>query len=143
MVLARRLVHRPDRPASGDSTVVEPPTPGQGARRVWSDSQGRIWVSEWNSGNLSVYDPARKTWRTHRLPGSGPRAYAVYVDERDKVWVSDWGDNSMQRFDPTSEKFERFGFPREAAGVRQILGRRGEVWLPESGSEHISVIRTA
>jgi virginiamycin B lyase len=26
--------------------------------------------------------------------------------------------------------------------VRQILGRAGEVWLPESGTEHISVIRT-
>jgi virginiamycin B lyase len=43
---------------SGEVTVLEPPTPNQGARRVWSDSQGRIWVSEWNSGNVSVYDPA-------------------------------------------------------------------------------------
>jgi virginiamycin B lyase len=47
------------------------------------------------------------------------------------------------RFDPEREKFERFAFTREAANVRQILGRRGEVWLPESGTEHISVIRTA
>ena len=30
----------------------------QGARRVWSDSQGRIWVSEWLSGNVSMHDPA-------------------------------------------------------------------------------------
>ena len=49
----------------------------------------------------------------------------------------------MYRFDPATEKFERFGFPRPGANVRQILGRRGEVWLPESGTEHISVIRTA
>jgi len=27
--------------------------------------------------------------------------------------------------------------------VRQILGRPGEVWLPESGTEHIAVVRTA
>jgi virginiamycin B lyase len=33
--------------------------------------------------------------------------------------------------------------PREGAAVRQILGRPGEVWLPESGTEHISVIRSA
>jgi virginiamycin B lyase len=67
----------------------------------------------------------------------------VYVDERDKVWVSDFGGNAMFRFDAGSETFERFGFAREAANVRQILGRTGEVWLPESGTEHISVIRTA
>jgi virginiamycin B lyase len=27
--------------------------------------------------------------------------------------------------------------------VRQIHGRAGEVWLPESGTDHISLIRTA
>ena len=28
----------------------------QGARRVWSDSQGRIRVAEWLSGNLSLHN---------------------------------------------------------------------------------------
>ena len=139
--LAGSFIARIDR-KTGDSTVVEPPTKNQGARRVWSDSRGRIWVSEWSSGNLSLHDPADKSWRTWKLPGSAPRAYAVYVDERDKAWVSDWGGNAVLRFDPASEKFERFGFPREGVGIRQILGRPGEVWLPESGTEHISVIRT-
>ncbi len=49
----------------------------------------------------------------------------------------------MQRFDPATEKFTRFEFPRKPTHIRQILGRPGEVWLPESGTEHISVIRTA
>ncbi len=140
--LAGSFIARIDR-RSGDSIVVEPPTPGQGARRVWSDSRGRIWVSEWLSGNLSMHDPAAKSWRAWRVPGPSPQPYAVYVDERDQVWVSDFGGNAVWRFDPAREAFERFGFPREAASVRQILGRRGEVWLPESGTEHISVIRTA
>ena len=42
-----------------------------------------------------------------------------------------------------AERFEPFAFPRKGAAVRQILGRPGEVWLPESGTEHISVIRAA
>jgi virginiamycin B lyase len=144
--LAGSYIARIDR-KTGESTVVEPPTRDQGARRVWSDSRGRIWVSEWNSGQLSVHDPAARTpaqaWRAWKLPGDGPRCYAVYVDERDIVWASDFGGNAVWRFDPASETFERFSFPREAAGVRQILGRPGEVWLPESGTEHLSVIRTA
>ena len=140
--LAGSYIARVDR-RTGDSTIFEPPTPNQGARRVWSDSHGRILVSEWNTGNVSVYDPAAKTWRRWKLPGDAPRAYAVYVDERDIVWVSDFGGNAVFAFDPQRESFERHGFPREAVGVRQILGRRGEVWLPESGTEHISAIRTA
>jgi virginiamycin B lyase len=142
--LAGSFIAQLDR-RTGESRVVEPPTRNQGARRVWSDRQGRIWVSEWLSGNLSVHDPRKQgadAWRTWRLPGANPRAYAVYVDERDIVWVADWGANAMVRFDPGSEKFEPFPLPREGANVRQILGRPGEVWLPESGTEHITVIRT-
>jgi virginiamycin B lyase len=131
---------------NGSSRVVEPPTKGQGARRVWSDSQGRIWVSEWNSGNLSVHDPRARpgaAWKTWKLPGSNPRTYAVWIDDKDFVWASDFGANAVLRFDPRSEKFDSWTHPREAANVRQIHGRPGEVWLPESGTEHIAVMRVA
>ena len=97
--LAGSFIARIDR-RTGESTVVEPPTKDQGARRIWSDSRGHLWVS-------------------------------------------DFGGNAVFRFDPVSEHFERFGFPREAASVRQIHGRPGEVWLPESGTEFISVIQSA
>jgi virginiamycin B lyase len=56
--------------------------------------QGRIWVSEWNSGNVSVHDPADGSWKAWKLPGAGPRCYAVYVDEKDKVWCTDFGANA-------------------------------------------------
>jgi virginiamycin B lyase len=140
--LAGSFIAQIDR-RSGESRVVEPPTRDQGARRVWSDSRGRIWVAEWNSGQLSMHDPAANSWRAWRVPGDRPRVYAVYVDERDVVWASDFGGNATWSFDPRSEKFERHAMPRDSANVRQILGRKGEVWLPESGTEHISVIRTA
>jgi virginiamycin B lyase len=140
--LAGSFIARIDR-KSGESTIVEPPTRNQGARRIWSDSQGRLWVSEWNSGQLSMHDPKAGSWRAWRLPGDSPRTYAVHVDAKDQVWVSDFGGNAVLRFDPQHEKFEAFAFPREAASVRQIHSRPGEVWLPESGTEHISVIRTA
>ena len=139
--LAGSFIARIDR-KTGDSVVVEPPTASQGARRVWSDSRGRIWVSEWNSGNLSLHDPATSTWKTWKLPGDKPRAYAVYVDEHDTAWVADWGGNAVFSFDAPSERFTRYPLPRDSSNIRQILGRPGEVWLPESGTEHISVIRT-
>jgi streptogramin lyase len=37
-------------------------SPGdRGTRRVWSDSRGGLWISEWNSGNVSVFDPSSKS----------------------------------------------------------------------------------
>lgn len=32
---------------------------------------------------------------------------------------------------------------RANTAIRQSRGRAGEVWLPESGTEHLTVIRTA
>lgn len=127
---------------AGSVTVLDPPTPGQGARRVWSDSEGRIWVSEWNSGNLSRYTPDTGEWDVWALPGDGASPYAVYVDESDIVWVSDFGSNSMVRFDPVTEGFHFYPLPNSPGNVRQILGRPGEVWGAESAADTLILIRT-
>jgi len=140
--LANNYIGRVD-PATGEASVLEPPTSGQGARRVWSDSQGRIWVSEWNAGQVAVYDPRDDSWREWKLPGDRPQAYAVYVDDQDIVWLSDFRANAIVRFDPSSELFTVYELPSPSAAVRQILGRPGEVWGAESGADKLVVIRTA
>jgi virginiamycin B lyase len=126
--------------ASGRAAVIEPPTHGQGARRVWSDSKGRIWVSEWSAGQVAVYDPKTDRWKEWKLPGNDPMAYAVYVDENDKVWLSDFGGDEIVQFDPETEAFTPFKLPTHGAEVRQILGRPGEIWLPESANDKLAVI---
>ncbi len=128
--------------AEGGAQVIEPPTPRQGARRVWSDSKGRLWLTEWNAGQLARFDPASGEWRVWRVPGKDPLPYAVYVDEHDVVWLSDFGEDAVLRFDPASERFEAFKSPRPGASVRQLNGRPGEVWAPESAKDYLVVLRT-
>lgn len=138
--LAGSYIARIDR-ASGAAVPIEPPTPNQGARRVWSDSGGRIWVSEWNSGNVSVYDPASKAWKHWKLPGGAPHTYSVWVDERDAVWLTDFAANAIVRFDPKTETFESFPSDKSGAMVRQMLGRAGEAWGAESGTDRLVVVK--
>src|SRR5262245_6886483 len=115
---------------TGKATRFRPPTTGQGARRIWSDSRGRLWVSEWNAGKVARYDPATKTWREWRLPGAA-QPYAVYVDDRDVVWLTDFGAGAIVRFVPATGKFTTVRL-RPGADVRQLLGRKGELWGAES-----------
>jgi virginiamycin B lyase len=138
--LAGSHIARIDR-ATGDPTVVEPPTAEQGARRIWSDSNGRLWVAEWNAGQVGVHDPSDGSWQEWPLPGGGAQAYAVYVDDRDSVWLTDFTANAIVRFDPPTETFETFALPDADAAVRQLLGRPGEVWGAESGLDRLVVIR--
>jgi virginiamycin B lyase len=122
---------------TGRVRIVEPPTPNQGARRVWSDGRGRLWISEWNSGNVSVHDPRDGSWRVWRLPGERPRAYSVWVDPSDKVWLTDFPANAIVRFDPATEGFLSFPSDRAGANVRQMDGVPGEAWGGESGTDRI------
>jgi len=128
--------------ATGDVTIIDTPTAGGGARRVWPDSSGRLWVTEWFSGALAMYDPADESWTEWVLPGANPMPYAVYVDERDAVWVTDFGANTIGRFDPATEEWLTFEHASQPANVRQLLGRPGEVWGAESAADQLVVVRT-
>jgi virginiamycin B lyase len=124
---------------TGAVEVLEPPVTGQGARRVWSDSHGRLWVSHWFSGNVSMYDPTDGRWQDWRLAGDNPQTYAVYVDEYDRVWLSDFGANAMVVFEPDTEEFTSYPLPSTPSNVRQMLGRPGEVWGAESAADTLVV----
>ena len=126
---------------SGDALVVQPPKPGVGPRRIWSDSKGLLWVSFWTTGEVGRFDPLAKTWKVWPLPKSKQGCYAVFVDDKDKVWLTDWPANAIVRFDPVTEKFESFPSDRRNASVRQMLGRPGERWGAESGTDRLVVIR--
>ena len=126
---------------SGDAMVVPPPKAGVGPRRIWSDSKGLLWVSFWHTGEVGRFDPIAKTWKVWALPKSGAGCYAVYVDDKDKVWLSDFLADAIVRFDPVSEKFESFRSDKRGASVRQLLGRPGEIWGAESGTDRLVVVR--
>ena len=124
------------------ASPIDPPTPGQGARRIWSDSKSQIWVSEWNAGQLGFFSAHVNLWKEWRMPGANPMAYAVYVDESDIVWLTDFGANAIVRFDPLTEKFTSYPHAQPNAAVRQLLGRPGEVWGAMSGQDKLLLIRT-
>jgi virginiamycin B lyase len=127
---------------TGNASVLEPPTKDQGARRVWPDSSGSVWFTEWNAGKLGMYNRVTNEWKEWKLPGQNPQPYAIFVDDKDIVWLSDFGSNAILRFDPSLEKFQSFPLPSPDAKVRQLLGRVGEVFGAESGTDKIMIIQT-
>ena len=138
--LAGDYIARIDTTAA-EVTVVDPPSKGVGPRRIWSDSKGMLWVSFWNAGAIGRYDPTSKKWAVFPLPHSKSGAYAVYVDDKDHIWATDWPANAIQRFDPNTATYTTFPSDKKGADVRQMLGRPGEVWGGESGTDRLVVIR--
>jgi virginiamycin B lyase len=129
-------------PESGALTVIDPPTRNSGTRRVWSDSRGRLWITESFASKLAMYDPSTGRWREWLMPGVGTgdrtgHPYAVCVDGDDKVWLTDFSTNTLQRFDPETERFQAFRIPTADALVRQIVEVDGTVWGAESATERL------
>ena len=65
--------------------------------------------------------------------------HSMIVD--DPAPDNDFGANAILSFDPTTETFKSYPSDREGAAVRQLLGREGEVWGAESGTDRLVVIR--
>ena len=124
------------------ASPIDSPTKDQGARRIWEDSKGDLWVSEWNAGQVGRYNPTSKQWKEWKLPGPNPMTYAVYVDDQDIVWLTDFGANAIVRFDPRTETFTSLPHAAANAAVRQLIGRPGEVWGAMSGQDKLLVVRT-
>jgi virginiamycin B lyase len=126
---------------TGNVTVHEPPVPNTGVRRVWSDSKGTLWMSEWNTGMIASYSPSAKQWHRYAIPGvARANLYAVYVDSKDVVWVSNWGDNKVYSFDPKTLKFAAVAASKSGAEIRQINGVGDMVYLPESGNASVMTV---
>jgi virginiamycin B lyase len=125
----------------GGVTEFDPPTPNAGVRRVWPDSKGRLWIAEYNVGQVGVFDPATEQWAEWRLPDeAAARAYAIYVDHSDKVWLSDTGNDTVVHFDPDTETFTTVAISKPS-NVAQLGGVPGEVWGAQRARDHIFVVR--
>ena len=128
---------------TGKATVLRPPTRDQGARRAWSDSRGRVWISEWNAGKLGRYDP--RTTAMARM--AAPRSAADAVRDlrrRSRHRLAERLRRERARAVRSGLRrgSRRVRLPSAGAEVRQLLGRRGEVWGAESGTDKLVVVRT-
>ncbi len=65
----------------------------------------------------------------------------MFVDTGNIVCLSDFVANTVVSFDPKSERLAVYDLPSSPNNVRQILGRTGEVWLPESAADQLVVIK--
>jgi virginiamycin B lyase len=111
---------------------AQPPVPRQGARRVWSDSHGALWITGWNTGDLFRYDSKTKSWAHWHLPSHGPQPYALYVDETDSVWVNDWGANAILRLIPKPKNSSPFRCPIVTPACGSLRAAGAKFGVPSS-----------
>jgi virginiamycin B lyase len=125
---------------TGAVTVPKPPLPRQGARRVWSDSRGGLWITGCNSGDLFRYDSRAKNWTRWHLPGNAPQPRPS-MSTRPMRSGSATGARTQSCASipkPRHSSLFRYQIPTP---MRQLAGRKGEVWGAESGADKLFVLK--
>ncbi len=129
-------------PATGEATI-DRATDRQARARAASGRTrtGRIWVSEWNAGQVGVYDPATGTWQEWQAARRRP-AGLRRLRRRPRHRLADRLRRQRDRpLRPDDRDVRRRSRCRAAdATVRQLLGRPGEVWGAESATDKLVVI---
>jgi virginiamycin B lyase len=128
-------------PRSEAYAEYKTPTPDSGPRRGDIDARDRLWVAEYYSGLLAMFDPANGQIKEFPLvPGAkayGPPYLAPYtatVDDKNQlVWATDFNSNRIFKFDMKTEKSTEFFMPGNYE-VRDLTAEpsapRPTLWIP-------------
>jgi len=117
------------------------PTPDSGPRRGEIDTKDRLWVAEYYSGRLAMFDPAKPEIKEFALiPGTKAYTapylapYTTTVDDTHQlVWTTDFNSARIFRFDMKTEKTTEFFMPGNYE-VRDLTAEpsapRPTFWIP-------------
>ena len=101
--------------------------------------KGLVYYTAQSTGRLGILDPATGKVEEVAL-GDKSSPHGVVVGPDGAPWITDGGLNAIVRFDPETEKFASYPSNRANATVRQMLGRAGEAWGAESGTDRLVMV---
>ena len=98
-------------------------------RRLAIDSNGIVWVGEYNAGQIDRFDPKTETFQEYMLPGFSPSPYGVGIDAENNVWYSSFDQDVLGRLDQKTGKITLYPFPHPENTIREFFrDPQGNLW---------------
>lgn len=121
----------------GQSTRYE----SKGARDIWVDSKGNLWVSDDRSMGRTTgrLDPRTGKWTDFAMPdekGVAGNSHGIWGDRRtDTVYQGGQDDGAILVFDTKTEQFVHFARPESIpeGGGHVDVDSQGNAWVPAQG----------
>ena len=116
-------------------------------RRVYgiiADSKGIIWMVDWDSRELSKFNPQTAQWEAYyRAADCG--GYGIALDGKDRLWLGCWsnGKGGVAVFDPSTLAYHRFMFPQTwitQNGNRPAAGTTAPVTMVAADAANIFTV---
>lgn len=117
--------------ATDEAKLYEMPAANTGPRRPAVGKDGKLWIPEWNTGQLTSFDPDKEEFKRYEIGPSALGAYDAEVDKRSgEVWVTGALSASMFLFDPETESTLEIPLPTNPGYTRHLAvdPRTGDLW---------------
>jgi virginiamycin B lyase len=120
------------------------PTPGAKPRRVQVDSDGMVWLAEFDAGKIARFDPKTETFKEWKLPGPYPTPYALGIDGDHKVWYSSEWQDVIGRLDPASGEIVEYPIPHSENSMRDyFMDTKGRLWFGSPANDKVGYFYVA
>lgn len=112
-------------------TLFEMPVLNSGPRRPGLDADDRIWIPEFNTGSLALFDPGTEKFSRVQIGSTAVGLYDVEVNQANgDVWATGSLASTLIRYQPDSGEILTVPMPTEPAYTRHISvdEATGDVW---------------
>ena len=118
-------------PDDGDQEWYETPSKPAGPHSIWPDSEGNLWITLEESGEVAKFDPRTQTWSEKYQLGAGGAGivhdvaqddvHDVAFDAQGRVWMTFTGMNKLGSLDPKTEEVKLYDMPLSEEPAMQTL----------------------
>ncbi|KFM14744.1 Virginiamycin B lyase protein [Marine Group I thaumarchaeote SCGC RSA3] len=93
----------------------EIPTPCTQPLSIITDSEGKIWFTQSNTGNIAMFDPVSEEFTEYQnekwTSKSTTMMWGIHYTQDDEVWFTDETSGSLWKFSIPEKTYSKFEFP--------------------------------
>ncbi len=111
------------------------PTENSGPRRPGLDQYDALWIPEFNTGHVTVFNSSDQTFDRIRFGSSSLGLYDIEINQvNDEVWATGSLDSSLIRYRPNTREILVVPLPTQPAYTRHIAvdESNGDIWTAYS-----------
>jgi len=128
-------------PSTMNFTFVDVPTDGSFPMRLVSDSQGKLWFTEFLGNKVGVYDPATASLSEYQVPTEQAGVADLAFDSHGRLWFTEAYARKVGSFDPVSKTFREYptgpGVLLAVSPVGISVDESGYVWVADHGGNWV------
>jgi len=102
---------------------------------------GDIYISEYDSHTVSVFNPVTKTFKEYPPFNSNGLPLGMALDSNTNLWIAENTINKIATIDPHTGEYKEVTVPSPSPSIQWLTSDfRGNIWFAEQGGNALGVI---